>query len=187
MAHSDGSAFSENSKVAFKIAHLEMIQGTITRMSGFSASAKTFTITILAGLAAISLQVDKAQLGVVAMLTTIVLGIIDLYYMTLELRFRALYENVESRDFSRADNLTIQPLKQSGDVMRALNSTPTKLFYIPVFLACVIFIVYGLTHDWWAASEQLPGSNPPRVEQTTVVNATTPAESVGKLAQPDTN
>jgi hypothetical protein len=180
-------AFSEDSKVAFKIAHLNMIQGAISRMSGFSASAKTFTVTILAGLAAISLQADKLQLGVVAMLATIALGIIDVYYMTLELRFRALYDHVEARNIAGADDLTIKPLKRAGDVMRALGSKPIKLFYLPVFGACVLFIGYGMTHDWWTASERLLGSNHPRLEQPSGATTNCAAEHAGQLARPSTN
>jgi hypothetical protein len=72
-------ALSVENKIALKIAHLGMIQGAIARMSGFSATAKTFTVTILAGLAAISLQANQAQLGLVALLATLVLGVIDIY------------------------------------------------------------------------------------------------------------
>jgi hypothetical protein len=176
----------EDNKVAFKIAHLNMIQGAIARMSGFSASAKTFTVTILAGLAAVSLQADKAQLGMIAMLTTIVLGVIDVYYMTLELRFRAFYEHVENRNLDLAEDLAIKPLKQPGDIMRALNSKSTKLFYLPVFVACVFFIGYGVMNDWWSASKRLSGSNPPRVEQSADANTVTPTERTEQLAQPIT-
>lgn len=176
-------ALSEDSKVALKIAHLNMIQGAIARMSGFSASAKTFTITILAGLAAISLEADKAKLGFVALLATIVLGVIDVYYMTLELRFRALYEDVRGRSLDLADDLDIKPLKRSGDIRRALNSTPTKLFYLPVFGACVLFIGYGLMHDWWSSSEQLSGSNSSRVERPAVADSAAPAKRVRQLPQ----
>lgn len=177
-------ALSDDSKVAFKIAHLNMIQGAIARMSGFSANAKTFTVTILAGLAAISLQSDKAQLGMIAMLATMILGVIDIYYMTLELRFRAFYEYVESRNLDHADDLAIKPLKRSGDVMRALNSTPAKLFYLPILGGCVLFIGYGLAHDWWTSPERHARSNPPRVEQPAESN--TPTERAGQLVQPST-
>lgn len=180
-------ALTEDNKVAFKVAHLNMIQGAINRMSGFSASAKTFTVTILAGLAAISLQAEKAQLGVIAMLATIVLSVIDVYYMTLELRFRAFYEHVESRNLDRADDLAIKPLKRSGDIPRALKSKSTLLFYLPVFGACALFIGYGLADDWWTTPERLPGSNPPRVEQPADAYAHIAAERAVQLAQPATN
>lgn len=174
---------SEESKVSLKIAHLGMIQGAIARMSGFSASAKTFTVTILAGLAAISLQANQAQLGLVALLATLVLGVIDIYYMTLELRFRAYYEHVESRNLDRADDLAIKPLKRTGDVMRALNSASTKLFYLPIFVACLFFIGYGLAHDWWTTSERLSGTNSPLIERRANDNAATPAKRVEQFVQ----
>ena len=177
---------TEDNNIALKIAHLSMIQGAIGRMSGFSASAKTFTVTILAGLAAISLQADKAQLGIVAMLASIVLGGLDVYYMTLELRFRAFYEHVESRNLDRADDLAIRPLRRSGDIVRALNSAPTKLFYLPIFAACVLFIGYGLGHDWFSASKRLHESNPSCVEQSVDSKANRSVERIEQLSQPAT-
>ena len=151
-------------KVALRVAHLSMIQGTITRMSGFSASAKTFTITILAGLAAITLQADAAQLGVIAMIASIVLATIDTYYMTMELRFRALYDEVVTRNLNDAADLAIAPIKQPGDVRRAINSKPSKLFYLPVLFACLLFIGYGLTHDY--STKRLSHSDTPRFDQS---------------------
>lgn len=154
---------TQENNVAFRVAHLSMIQGAITRMSSFSASAKTFTITILAGLAAISLQAVAARLGFIAMAVTIVLAAIDTYYMTMELRFRASYDEVVARDLGQAADLGIAPLKQPGDVRRAINSTPSKLFYIPVLFACVLLIGYGEWHD--RPEQQLPRRDTPCVEQ----------------------
>lgn len=161
-----------------------MIQGVISRMSGFSASAKTFTVTILAALAAISLQADNMQLGVIAILATIVLGIIDIYYLTLELRFRALYAHVEARSLNCAQDLAIKPVRQPGDVKRALNSKPTKLFYLPVFGACLLFICYGTVHEQWNPSKQLTGSNLPLAKRPTNAETINPSERAGRLAKP---
>lgn len=137
----------EESRVALKIAHLSMIQGAVTRVSGYSASSKTLTITILVGLAAISLQADEKRLGVIAMIATIVLSTIDVYYMTLELRFRALYDQVVKRDLDDGADLAISPIKQPGDVAKAINSKPSKLFYIPVLIACALFIGHGFLYN----------------------------------------
>lgn len=177
-------AISVDNKIALKIAHLGMIQGAIARMSSFSASAKTFTVTILAGLAAISLQANQAQLGLVALLATLVLCVIDIYYMTLELRFRAYYEHIESRNLDRADDLAIKPLKRSGDIKRALNSASTKLFYLPIVVACLFFIGYGLAHDWWTTSERLSGSTAPQVERFPDDNAATAAKRAEQFVDP---
>lgn len=177
-------ALSEDNKAAFRIAHLNMIQGAISRMSGFSASAKTFTVTILAGLAAIAFQVDKTELGIIAIFATSALCLLDVYYLTLELRFRAFYDDVAARSLNSAENLSINPLKKDGDVNRAFCSNSTKLFYGPVFVACLFFIGYESIHDWWTAPDRLSGTTSPRVEQPVGANPNSPAEQLGKLAQP---
>ena len=176
------TGLTQENNVALRVAHLGMIQGAITRMSGFSASAKTFTITILAGLAAISLQADAAQLGVIAMTATIVLASTDAYYMTMELRFRALYDEVVARDLDHAADLAITPLKQSGDVKRAINSTPSKLFYIPVLFACTLLICYGLVHD--RSAKQLPRRGTPCDAQLASAKPAAAAKYPERLVQP---
>lgn len=173
-------AFKEESLVALRIAHLSMIQGVITRMSGFSASAKTFTITILAGLAAISLQADAAQLGVIAMISTVTLFLVDSYYMTLEVRFRTLYDEVAARDLDQASDLKIVPSIKPGDKKKAINSKSNWLFYGPVLFACALFIWYGVTHEW--RSERLPRPDSPRIERS----AEASSSSAGKRAGPAT-
>ena len=177
------SGLTLESNVALRVAHLGMIQGAIARMSGFSASSKTFTITILAGLAAISLQADAAQLGVIAMIATIVLATIDAYYMTMELRFRAFYDQVSTRDLDDASNLAIAPLKQPGDVKRAINSKASKLFYIPVLFACVLFIGYGLLHD--RSPRRLSQTGTARVEQPANARSAAAAKRPELLVRPN--
>jgi hypothetical protein len=134
---------TEESLVALRVAHLTMIQGAITRMSEFSASAKTFTITIFAGLSAISLQADAGQLGVIAMTAAIILFVIDTYYMTLEARFRRFYDEVTARDLDEATDLKIAPLTNGGDMQKAIKSKLNWFFYGSVLLACILFICYG--------------------------------------------
>lgn len=149
--------------MALRLAHLSMIQGVIARMSGFSASAKTFTITILAGLAAISLQANAAQLGVIAMIAAITLFLVDTYYMTLEVRFRNFYDEVAARDLDQASDLKIAPSFNPGDTRKAINSKSNWLFYGPVLFACALFIWYGMVDE--RKSERLPRQDNPRVEQ----------------------
>lgn len=178
------TVLTAESNVALRVAHLGMIQGAITRMSGFSASTKTFAITILAGLAAVSLQADAAQLGAIAMFATIVLATIDAYYMTMELRFRAFYDQVLTRDLKEAIDLAIAPLKQPGDVRRAISSKPSQLFYIPVLFACGFFICYGLMND--SQPRRLPSTGTPRVEEPADAKPGATAKRPERLAQPTT-
>ncbi len=174
-------ALKEESLVALRVAHLGMIQGVITRMSGFSASAKTFTITILAGLAAISLQANAAQLGVIAMISTVTLFLVDSYYMTLEVRFRTLYDEVAARDLSRASDFKIEPSAKPGDKRRAINSKSNWLFYGPVLFACAFFIWYGLNNEW--RSERLPRPDSSRVEHSAEASPSSARKRAGPAPQ----
>jgi hypothetical protein len=170
-------ALKQESLVALRVAHLSMIQGVITRMSGFSASAKTFTITILAGLAAISLQADSTELGVIAMITAFTLFLVDTYYMTLEVRFRNFYDEVAARDLDQATNLEIAPSINRGDTKKAISSKSNWLFYGPVLVACVLFVWYGCIDDW-------KPERPPRPDTTRVERCADPTSATaGKRAE----
>jgi len=177
-------ALKEESLVAMRIGHLGMIQGVITRMSGFSASAKTFTITILAGLAAISLQADTIQLGVIAMMAAVILFSIDTYYMTLEVRFRTLYDQVAARDLDQATDLGIAPIVLPGDKTKAISGKSSWLFYGPVLGACLLFILYGYLHERQA--RRLSEPDHPRVEQPADAESTSANKCAGASVQSST-
>lgn len=185
------AAYTDDQLINMKMGHLNMIQGVITRMSSVSASAKTFTVTILAGLAAISTQADKMSLGVVASLATFVFLCTDVYYLMLEIRFRSYYDHVATRPLDQADRLAINQMKKPGDFKRAIGSRPTILFYCVVLLAANSFALYGSIYD--KSARRLPQANPAGVERThpsatpaakrlrePVFNAAPAANGVGK-------
>src|SRR3546814_3982639 len=121
-----------------------MVQGAVTRMAGFSASAKTFCITILAAIIALAVQAGTAKLALGAIVAVICLGLLDLYYLTLELRFRAAYERIAQRPLSDAADLRIKPAKfPIACLSQAATSLSILLFYIPILLACIFDFVYG--------------------------------------------
>ncbi len=143
--------------VDLKIAHLNMLQSTVARMSGFSASAKTFCVTILAAIIALSVQAGTAKLALGAIVAVFCLGLLDLYYLTLELRFRAEYERVAQRPLSDAADLGIKPPKVTREnLAKAARSLSILLFYIPILLACILAFVYT-SADERQPIEQLSG------------------------------
>lgn len=83
--------------IDLKIAHLNMLQSTVSRMSGYSASAKNYCVTILAAVAALSMQAGTARLVLGAAVATLFLSAMDLYYLSLELRFREAYADAARR------------------------------------------------------------------------------------------
>lgn len=93
------------------IQYLQMIQSVIDRMSTTSAIFKGFCATIVAGVFAVSFtEINKWIL----MLTVIPVScflMLDIYYLRLEKRFRALYNSVREGKKEVDFDLTPPPIK----------------------------------------------------------------------------
>ena len=87
-----------------KIAHLQMIQGVIDRMSTSAAIYKGFAATIVTGIAAISFTEVSAWILLIAFFPVGCFLVMDTYYLKLEKQYRILYEKVRNEkiapDFS---------------------------------------------------------------------------------------
>lgn len=175
---------SADKLVDLKIAHLNIVQGAVTRMAGFSASAKTFCITILAAITALSVQAGTAKLALGAIFAVICLGLLDLYYLTLELRFRAAYERIAQRPLSDAADLRIIPAKFTRACLKkAATSLSILLFYVPILLACIVAFVYGPT-DERKPTEQLSGRAVEGVGRARRIEPTDPkADGSGRVVR----
>ena len=79
-----------------RVAHLQMIQGVITRMGTNSFSLKTASTTLVAALVAYYGAVPNASWTVAlgAAIVIAVLWLLDANYLRLERLFRALYDEV---------------------------------------------------------------------------------------------
>lgn len=99
--------FNQDSLVQMRVAHLSMIQSIIARLSGFSANAKTFCITILAALVAVAFQKPVPELIWAGIAVPFVFASLDAYYLALEKQFRRMYASVCSSPIDQAANLSI--------------------------------------------------------------------------------
>ncbi len=93
---------SDNSN---KHKHLEFIQASISRMSGNLFLLKGWGITLIAGLFALSAKDANKAYIVVAYFPLFIFWFLDGYFLSMERRFRSLYEHVrtlkeEDIDFS---------------------------------------------------------------------------------------
>lgn len=75
-----------------KIAHLQMIQGVIDRMSTSAAIYKGFAATIVTGIAAISFTEVSTWILLIAFFPVGCFLVMDTYYLKLEKQYRILYE-----------------------------------------------------------------------------------------------
>jgi hypothetical protein len=117
--------------VDLRIAHLNIIQSVISRMSGFSASAKNFCITVNAAIIAVAFQKQVPWLGMGAVMVLVLFGLMDSYYLSLERRYRALYEDVAGRPL---DVLPDMSLKPSAPTWRCFGGSIGSVSVFPFYL-----------------------------------------------------
>lgn len=77
-----------------KHKHLEFLQGAINRMASNLFLLKGWTITLIAGLFALSAKDSNDAYVLIAYFPTLVFWILDGYFLAQERRFRALYDHV---------------------------------------------------------------------------------------------
>lgn len=130
-----------------KVAYLQMIQSTIERMSTTSAIFKGFCATIIAGILAVSFTEINKWVLLLAVSPVLSFFLIDVYYLQLEKRFRALYNRVRSGEHEVDFDLTPPPANtlRSNEkycVMQCLKSPSIYLFYGPsITILAVIMIM----------------------------------------------
>lgn len=120
-----------------KIQHLTMIQGIITRMADNSFKMKGWVITILAALAALS--VDKTNIDYlrIGMLPIIGFWYLDAFYLRQERLFRKLYDAVAKKEEENIDfSMNTQPYKdQVKSIVGVMFSKTLRVFYIGLLIA----------------------------------------------------
>lgn len=125
-----------------KLAHLQMIQGVITRMAQNSFSLKGWSVTLVSGLLALSTGVsDKTALRLIALLPLAIFWILDGYYLGQERRFRSLYDAVRCTSEDKID-FAMNREGLAGDWISALFSKALLLFHIALLAGTLAVIVF---------------------------------------------
>ena len=131
----DKERFDDNT-----IQYLRMIQNIIDRMSTTSAIIKGFCATIVAGVFAISFTDISKWILLLTVIPILCFLILDIYYLRLEKRFRALYNAVRGGEKEANFDLTppaAKSLKKEASLWICFKSPSVYLFYIPVVLTSV--------------------------------------------------
>lgn len=131
-----------------KIKHLEMIEHIIERMAKNSFQLKTWTMTLVAAIFALSSKDANKQALVFVFIPTIGFWLLDSFYLQKEREYRILYENV-----TKTDEGNINFSMNTGNAKATLNeikpvcywkcffSTSELLFY-PVLLASFVILMF---------------------------------------------
>lgn len=129
--------------------HLDLIQGIINRMAGNSFALKGWTVTLVAGIFALSSKdADKAYF-LVAYIPIVVFWWLDAYFLLQERLYRALYNHVRNLSENEINfNMDTSPKEfhtEKNTYWCCLLSKTILGFYFPLaFVTAGIIIITHL-------------------------------------------
>lgn len=132
-----------------QIKHLEFIQNVITRMNSNSFQIKGWAITVVSAFLALYASNKNEIFIFIAIIPTILFGLLDTYYLQLERKFRLIYDNI----IDPAINVT--PFNMSLDQLNNNNNNKNeeKTFFsvmkspsiLYLYLSiCILLLLGGL-------------------------------------------
>lgn len=128
-----------------KLAHLEMIQGVITRMASNSFALKGWAVTLVAGLFALSSEDANQFYYLVTYIPIVVFWYLDAYYLCQERMYRNLYEKVrklDEKDIDFSMNAAAKEFQSEKNTVSNCFLSKTILgFYLPLALLTAGIII----------------------------------------------
>ena len=116
-----------------KTEHLNMIQNVITRMANHSLQIKCWAIAITTAFAALS----SNWVVFFASAPIVLFWILDTYYLSMERRFRELYDEVRAKEESEID-FSMKTENYRTIVMNTASSWSVLPYYLVLILVAVI-------------------------------------------------
>ena len=131
-----------------KRCHLNMIQQVITRMGNNSFALKGWSVGMMIAIYAFAGQ-NSHKAVVVTLIPLIVFWFLDSYYLTLERKFRTLYDDVRLRkedeiDFDmNFDNIVVSmnDLKKYSFVNVFISKTVLPFYLVCIAITLVIYLI----------------------------------------------
>ena len=120
-------------------SHLEMLQGVIQRMAENSRSCKLWSITALSAVLFLATRTGVPWHTLIALVPLSLFFLLDVYYLSLERRFRGSYERMLGKlrngAYGPEDSYQIAPVDFSvGILMSCLRSPSVHLYYPPALV-----------------------------------------------------
>lgn len=131
-----------------KLKHLEMIQGIINRMASNSFALKGWSVTLVAGIFALSSKDANEIYFLIAYIPIVTFWFLDAYYLLQERLFRTLYGKIRRLSEDEIDfdmNIAKNEFKLEKNTFCACMISVTEAgFYIPLSIVTTLVII--LTH-----------------------------------------
>ncbi len=124
-----------------KLKHLEFIQAVITRMANTSFLLKGWSITVLAGLFALSASDRRVSVLALAIVLAIVFWFLNAFFLWQERMYRALYDAVRVKAELEIDfSMDASRFSNQQKWYKAPFSVTLWPFYLSMLLTLVIFL-----------------------------------------------
>ena len=132
-------------------SHLELLQAVVQRMSENSRSCKLWSITALSAVLFLAARTGVPWYTLIALVPLSLFFLLDVYYLSLERRFRRSYECMlkKLRDgaYGPKDAYRIAPADFSIGILTKCLKSPSVYLYYPIGLGTVVaaFLVQCLS------------------------------------------
>ena len=124
-------------------AHLQMIQGVVTRMGTNSFLLKGWGVILVAALLALAANTDNTLVFVVTYLPIMAFWGLDGYYLWKERQYRALYNHVrdtDQPDLNYALDVKISAEARQEKLLWAVFSWTPSIFYGTMFVVVTVIL-----------------------------------------------
>ena len=132
-------------------SHLEMLQGVIQRMAENSRSCKLWSITALSAVIFLAARTGVPWHTLIAIVPLLLFFLLDVYYLSLEVRFRSAYEGLLDKlregSYGPKDVYQIVPVDWSLGVLAKCLRSPSVYLYYPLAL-CIVVAVFCAQFFW---------------------------------------
>ncbi len=122
--------------------HLEFILSAISRMAQNSFLARGWCITLTTALLAVASNTDIKVAYALAGVPIIVFWVVDAYYLSLERRYRLLYEQIRMKPVDEINYaMDIRPFAREQSIFSALFS-PLIIFIYGSLISLIGFLFF---------------------------------------------
>lgn len=132
-----------------KLAHLEMVQSVINRMSSNSFQLKSWSVVLVSALFALAAEDSQVLFVYLAYFPSAAFWVLDAYYLRQERLFRKLYDYVRVLDESKIDfSMDTSRFASSVDSWFEVVFSRTLLIFHGVVLGTIVVVMFVviLTH-----------------------------------------
>jgi hypothetical protein len=129
------------------IGHVNLIQGIISRLANNSASCKTWCLTLVSAFIAFAGASHLPEVITAALVTVVLLGLMDILYLAREIADRRLYDRVvtamRNKSYALGQVFEVSATHSHRDIAKATLSWSIFPFYGTLVVLYIVAYLSG--------------------------------------------